>query len=193
MINFFDEKQINVIAKILQKGLVDIGVNCAALIDVSGRIVVKRVNADSKNIDQDIKTMAVLAAGNFCAVSAIAEIIGESEFSLVVHKGKNGNIYLNKVMTGFLLLTIFGKEPSVGVLRLKVTETITQIQKINYRPPTKGDTASDSFQTELPKLSLSGLKNNLGLRLVSVLRRKIQQRSSLRKMIKHRIQGYLAK
>ena len=193
MINFFDEKQINVIAKILQKSLIDIGVNCAALIDVSGSVIVKRVKESNVNMDQEIQNMAVLAAGNFCAVGAIAEIIGESEFLLVVHKGKNGNIYLNKVMSGFLLLTIFGKEPSVGVLRLKVTEAIAQIRKINYRYSVKGKDAGNSPQIDSPKLSLSELKNTLGLRLMAVLRKKIQQRSLLRKKIKHRIQGYLAK
>jgi hypothetical protein len=54
--------------------------------------------------------ITLLFSKNFCAVSAIAEITGESEFALMVYKRKNGNIYLNKVTT------VFGKEPSVGVL-----------------------------------------------------------------------------
>ena len=173
--------------------MIDIGVNCSALIDISGSVIVKKVKEKNGNIDHEIQNMAVLAAGNFSAVSAIAEILGESEFSLVVHKGKNGNIYLNKVMTGFLLLTIFGREPSVGVLRLKVKETINQIQEVIYHAPGKAGDTVNIPSMKPPKLSISGLKKTLGAPLLAVLRKKIQQRSSLRKMIKHRIQGYLAK
>ena len=74
--------------------------------------------------------VAALAAGNFGAVSAMAKIVGEEEFSLLFHKGATANIHFSKVMADFLLVTIFGKETSLGFLRLKVAEAIGKIKKI---------------------------------------------------------------
>jgi predicted regulator of Ras-like GTPase activity (Roadblock/LC7/MglB family) len=74
--------------------------------------------------------LAALAAGNFGAVSAMAKIIGEEEFSLLFHKGHKESIHFSKVLADFLLVTIFGKEVSLGFLRLKVSEAIERIKMI---------------------------------------------------------------
>ena len=77
-----------------------------------------------------IAPLAALAAGNFGAVSAMAKIIGENEFSLLFHKGTKENIHFNKITTEFLLITIFGNDISLGFLRLKVTESVEQLSVI---------------------------------------------------------------
>lgn len=74
--------------------------------------------------------MAALAAGNFGAVSAMANMIGEQDFSLLFHKGEEESIHFSKVMEDFLLITIFGGDISLGFVRLKVTESIGKIGKI---------------------------------------------------------------
>ena len=84
---------------------------------------------DNGKIDHDIYSLAALAAGNFGAVSAMAKIIGEGEFSLLFHKGKKENIHFNKIMSEFLLITIFGTDMSLGFLRLKVDEAVGKITK----------------------------------------------------------------
>jgi predicted regulator of Ras-like GTPase activity (Roadblock/LC7/MglB family) len=123
----FDNKDLALIEEVLQRRLIDIGVHCAALIDMSGAIIAVK---DNGLVDHDIVSMAILAASNFSAASAIADRIGEDEFSLLFHKGKKENIYFNKVTAGFLLITIFDKALSVGFLRLGVAETIGRIRRI---------------------------------------------------------------
>jgi predicted regulator of Ras-like GTPase activity (Roadblock/LC7/MglB family) len=59
----------------------------------------------------------------------MAKIIGEDEFSILFHKGKKENIHFSKVMSDFLLITIFGNQVSLGFLRLKVTEAIEELVK----------------------------------------------------------------
>jgi predicted regulator of Ras-like GTPase activity (Roadblock/LC7/MglB family) len=59
----------------------------------------------------------------------MAKIIGEDEFSLLFHKGEKESIHFCKVMADFLLVTIFGKETSLGFLRLKVAEAVAKIRK----------------------------------------------------------------
>ena len=120
-------EQLNTIEEVLQEDLIDLGVNCVFLIDMAGNVI---ANLDNGKIKHDIYSLAALAAGNFGAVSEMAKIIGEDEFSLLFHKGEKESIHFSKVMTDFLLVTIFGKETSLGFLRLKVAEAIGKIKKI---------------------------------------------------------------
>ncbi len=87
-------------------------------------------NLNDGEIKHDIYSLAALAAGNFGAVSSMAKIIGEDEFSLLFHKGEKENIHFSKVSNDFLLITIFGKELSLGFLRLKVSEAIEKIERL---------------------------------------------------------------
>ena len=121
------QEQLVGIEKILQEDLVDAGVHCVFLIDMAGNIIANRDNGEIKH---DVYSLAALAAGNFGAVSAMAKIIGEGEFSLLFHKGKKENIHFNKIITEFLLITIFSNDISLGFLRLKVNEAAEKIKNI---------------------------------------------------------------
>ena len=94
---------------------------------MAGNIIANRDNGEIKH---DVYSLAALAAGNFGAVSAMAKIIGEGEFSLLFHKGKKENIHFNKIIAEFLLITIFSNDISLGFLRLKVNEAAEKIKKI---------------------------------------------------------------
>lgn len=120
------QKQLDEIDKILHSDLIDIGVHCVFLIDMAGNIIASFDNGESKH---DVYSLAALAAGNFGAVSAMAKIIGEDEFSLLFHKGKDENIHFSKILTDFLLITIFGNDISLGFLRLKVAEVVIKIKR----------------------------------------------------------------
>lgn len=121
------QKQLDAIEDILKKELIDVGVQCVFLIDMAGNII---ADLHEGEVVHDIYSLAALAAGNFGAVSAMAKIIGEDEFSLLFHKGKKENIHFSKVSQDFLLITIFGNLISLGFLRLKVTEVIDQIKHL---------------------------------------------------------------
>ena len=121
------QEQLDIIEEILQQDLIDVGVRCVFLIDMAGNIIANKDNGQSKH---DVYSLAALAAGNFGAVSAMAKIIGEGEFSLLFHKGKKENIHFNKIITEFLLITIFSNDISLGFLRLKVNKSVEKIKKI---------------------------------------------------------------
>ena len=120
-------EQLTKIEEVLQEDLMGMGVHCVIFIDMAGNIV---VNLDDGNIKHDVYSLAALAAGNFGAVSAMAQMIGEEDFSLLFHKGEKESIHFSKVLNDFLLIIIFGHEISLGLLRLKVTESIEKIEKI---------------------------------------------------------------
>jgi predicted regulator of Ras-like GTPase activity (Roadblock/LC7/MglB family) len=123
----FNQEQLNAIEEILVKDLMDLGIHSVFLIDMAGNIIASKETGDMKH---DIYSLAALAAGNFGAVSTMAKLVGEDEFSLLFHKGQKENIHFSKVTGDFLMITIFGKEISLGFLRLKVTEATEKLVQV---------------------------------------------------------------
>lgn len=123
----FSEAELNKIEEVLQKDLIKNGVHSVLLIDMAGNII---VNADNGKCDHDVYSLAALASANFAAVDTMAKIVGEDEFSLLFHKGEQESIHFSKVQSEFLLISIFGKSISLGLLRLKVAEAIEKIKGV---------------------------------------------------------------
>lgn len=121
----FDGNILDLIERILVEELINLGVGSVLLIDMAGNVI---INLDDGKTKYDVYALAALAAGNFGAVSEMAKIIGEKEFSLLFHKGEKESIHFSKVGEGQLLITVFGKDVTLGFLRLKVTEAIEKIQ-----------------------------------------------------------------
>lgn len=121
------QNQLEKIEQILKDGLVGINLNNAMLIDMAGNIIAK---CDNGKCEHDIYSLAALASANFAAVDTMAKIIGEEEFSLLFHKGEHESIHFSRVADDFLLITLFGKEVSLGLLRLKIAETIEKIKSV---------------------------------------------------------------
>lgn len=119
--------QLEEIARILKRGLIDIGVACAILVDRAGNSISK---VDNGQITFDSYTFATLAAGNYASVEAMAQLVGETEFTMLFHKGENASIYFSGVNEDMLLVAAFGREISLGFLRLKVADSIEKIKSI---------------------------------------------------------------
>jgi len=114
------------IDRILQNDLKNDDIHFVLLIDMSGHIIA-RCNHGSNSFD--VHALAALAAGNFAAVKAMAAIVGEDEFPTLFHKGRKENIHFSQIGDNFLLVTIFGNNMSLGLLRLNVVEAIDKIKK----------------------------------------------------------------
>lgn len=121
------QEQLEKMDEILTEKLIKIGVDCVVVIDLAGNIITAKDNDKNK---YDIYAFAALAAGNFATVDAMAKLVGEQEFSLLFHKGTDCNIHFSKVDDELLLISMFGKEISLGYLRLNVAETIEAIRKL---------------------------------------------------------------
>ena len=94
------------------------------------KMVKKSGKKDNGKSKYDVYSFAALAAGNFATVDAMAKLVGEQEFSLLFHKGTYCNIHFSKVDDELLLISMFGKEISLGFLRLNVVEAIEEIRKL---------------------------------------------------------------
>ena len=127
----FNKKQIDKIDNILRRDLIDSGVSCSILIDSAGNIITS-FEDDCRQIDKD--SIACLAAGNYGAVKAMANLLGAEDFALLFHMGKKMSIHLKNLSSEFLLINIFDQDLSLGFLRLKVLEVLLKMEKILPRP-----------------------------------------------------------
>lgn len=123
----FSKTQLNAIDTAIQKNLVDMGIDHVIYMDMSGNAIAKH---DSGKTPLDATAFAALAAGNFAAVDAMAKLVGETEFSLLFHRGERSSIHFSKVTEETLLISMFGKDISLGMIRLKVAATIEEINQI---------------------------------------------------------------
>jgi predicted regulator of Ras-like GTPase activity (Roadblock/LC7/MglB family) len=121
------QEQLEKIEQILIEDLINSGVHSVLLIDMAGNIIAK---GDNGACEHDVYSLAALASANFAAVDTMAKIVGEDEFSLLFHKGESESIHFSKVQSEFLLISIFGKKVSLGLLRLKVAEAIERIKEV---------------------------------------------------------------
>ncbi len=123
----FNQNQLNAIDELIKENLISAGLDDVIYIDMAGNTIAKHDNGESQ---LDATAFAALAAGNFAAVDAMAKLVGESEFSLLFHKGEKSSIHFSKVNEETLLIAMFKQEISLGLVRLKVEETIKQINTI---------------------------------------------------------------
>lgn len=120
-------EQIDILDNILDEYVAESCANSAMLIDMAGNIIAQQ---DNGACEHDLYSLAALASANFAAVDTMAKLVGESEFSLLFHKGESESIHFSKVNSEFLLITIFGKDVTLGLLRLKVADALTKINAI---------------------------------------------------------------
>lgn len=84
----------------------------------------------SQSQEAVMQTMAALAAGSFCATRELAGLIGEPTFHSIFHQGQHACIYMQSVAANFLLLVIFGKSTTAGLIKLYVEKACRELEPI---------------------------------------------------------------
>ncbi|MBB6098744.1 putative regulator of Ras-like GTPase activity (Roadblock/LC7/MglB family) [Deinobacterium chartae] len=77
-----------------------------------------------------LDSIATLIAGNAAATSALAKLLGESQFNELVHQGENVGLYVEGVSTYALMVVIFDGSAPLGRIKLFVKKTIGEVAHI---------------------------------------------------------------
>lgn len=109
----------------IDDSLIKAGVSTVLLLDQAGNIV---ANCGNSPKDVDLTSLAALTAANFAATSQLAKLIGEDDFSLLFHKGKKDSLHFVRITNDLIMVSIFGDNISLGLVRLRVAE-LTKILK----------------------------------------------------------------
>jgi predicted regulator of Ras-like GTPase activity (Roadblock/LC7/MglB family) len=107
----------------------------ALVIDKGGPIISQRGAADQF----DTTTIAALAAGSFCATQAIAERLGETNFTAIYQQGERLSLLFCNIDENALLIVIFNAQLGAGIVKYYAAETIPriarQLQRAQKRSP----------------------------------------------------------
>jgi len=78
----------------------------------------------------DVTIVAALAAGSFAATKELARRIGEVEFNALYHQGNGSHIFMNSVDEDTIMITVFGRRTTVGLVRFFAASTAQSVSAL---------------------------------------------------------------
>jgi predicted regulator of Ras-like GTPase activity (Roadblock/LC7/MglB family) len=85
------------------------------LIDKTGQLI----NSLGEPPGFDVTSFSSLAAADFGANAELAKMVGEKDFATLVHQGQDESLYLSMIANRVILVVLFDKKTSLGLVRLK--------------------------------------------------------------------------
>jgi len=119
------EEEYKEITAVIEKLLREANAKCVYLVDKDGQLIAS--SGDTKDIDAT--SLASLTAGNIAATGGLAKLIGEKEFSILFHEGEKDNLHISVVEQRVILVVIFDKQSSLGLVRLRVRKASEELGK----------------------------------------------------------------
>ena len=95
----------------------------AMVVDRTGQLL---ANA-GEELSFDPTVFASLTAADFSANDQLAKMIGEAEFASLFHQGEKESMYLADVGRKLILVVLFDKRTTVGMVRLRVKQTVQDL------------------------------------------------------------------
>lgn len=137
------EEEFSRIDEELQRLYIQTNAMVVFLVDKNGQLIASA--GDTQNIDTT--SLASLTAGNIAATGGIARLLGEKEFTILFHEGEKDNIHISLIGQRVILVVIFDKRSSLGLVRLRVKKASEALVKIFTDITSKSDKekSADSF------------------------------------------------
>jgi len=96
------------------------------LIDTSGQLIASVGETDAL----DATPLASLAAGSIAAAGALAQLLGEKEFSFVFYDGEQKRLHLSLIGGRAILLVLLDQNSAVALVRLQVKKFSREIEEV---------------------------------------------------------------
>src|SRR5437764_14260180 len=122
----FSENDFQQIQAQLQAFLRESNARCALLVDRAGQLVATVGEAPAF----DATAFASLTAADFSANDQLARLIGERDFTTLFHQGERESMYLADVARRIILVVLFDNRTTLGLVRLKMKETVHELTKL---------------------------------------------------------------
>jgi len=148
----FTEDDFVAITRSLQRLLADCEARCALLVDRNGQLVA----TVGDQPDFDPTAFATLTAADFSANDQLAKLIGETDFNSLFHQGEKESMYLADVARRVILVVLFDTRTTVGMVRLEMRKTVTELaglfEAMFTRPPAAAPGVLAGADDEIDKL-----------------------------------------
>jgi predicted regulator of Ras-like GTPase activity (Roadblock/LC7/MglB family) len=90
----------------------------------------------------DMVSMAALAAEGFGSTAPLAQLLGEREFSVLIHEGVRQSLHVSVVDDATILIAVFDERTTLGMVRVFAREAARKIAAIleqaRTRVPSRG-------------------------------------------------------
>ena len=136
----FTEDDFGAITHALERFLTDCNARCALLVDRTGQLVA--TVGDRPNFDPT--AFATLTAADFSANDQLAKLIGENDFNSLFHQGEKESMYLADVARRVILVVLFDNRTTLGLVRLKMKQTVTELNQLFEQVFTRGANAASA-------------------------------------------------
>ncbi|HEY3488903.1 MAG TPA: roadblock/LC7 domain-containing protein [Candidatus Deferrimicrobiaceae bacterium] len=149
------EKEYEAFHALLKRLLAESCAKVIFLIDKNGSMLASAGETD----EFDSTSIASLAAGNIAATGGLANLIGEKEFSILFHEGEKDNMHISVIANRLILVVVFDKRSSVGLVRLRVRKANDEMVRILAQADAAGSEANlegDSLE-ELTEADIESL------------------------------------
>lgn len=146
------ERDFHEFQAVLRKLLADAYAKVVFLVDKNGSLLASAGETE----DFDTTSLASLAAGNIAATGGLASLIGEKEFSILFHEGEKDNMHISVVANRLILVVIFDRRSSVGLVRLRVRRAGGDLERILREMDSRADRPGEGFE-ELTEADIESL------------------------------------
>lgn len=135
----------NVLQDYLQRAEADLIV----VIDKGGNLIAQVGDLEV----MDVTVIAALAAGSFAATKELARRIGEVEFNALYHQGNGSHIFMNSVDEDTIMITVFGSQTTVGLVRFYSASTASSLAALLAK---MRSSSNPGFQFDLNEVAAGG-------------------------------------
>ena len=126
------------------------------VVDKNGQLI-----AASGNVhDLDTTSLSSLVAGNVAATGGIAKLIEEDEFTGQFHEGKGISVHLTIVARRIILVVLFDKNTTHGLVRLRVKKASEELERIFAEMASKPQQQRANVFAEITDADIDNLFND---------------------------------
>ncbi|MCI0483821.1 MAG: roadblock/LC7 domain-containing protein [candidate division NC10 bacterium] len=132
------------------------------LIDTSGQLIASAGATDGL----DTTPLASLAAGSIAAAGALAQLLGEKEFSFVFYDGERKRLHLSLIGSRAILLVLLDQNSAVALVRLQVKKFSREMEDIftelSRRPNSGAEGKSSPSKPAIGEITDDDVENLFG-------------------------------
>jgi predicted regulator of Ras-like GTPase activity (Roadblock/LC7/MglB family) len=119
----FTEDDVGAIGRALQRCVDDCNARSGLLVERSGQLV----TSVGDPLRFDPAAFAVLTAADFSANDELARLMGETEFTSLVHQGERDSMYLVDIGRRVILVILYDSRTTLGLVRLGARRSVDQL------------------------------------------------------------------
>jgi predicted regulator of Ras-like GTPase activity (Roadblock/LC7/MglB family) len=125
------------------------------VVDKNGQLV-----ASSSAEELDTTSLSSLVAGNVAATGGIAKLIEEEEFTGQFHEGKGLSVHMTIVGRRMILVVVFDKNTTHGLVRLRVKKASGELAKVLEEVSKKAQSPQVNVFAEITDADIDNLFND---------------------------------